>query len=125
MRDDAGRVLPAQITTNRATPTNRTANVFVATVPPLGYRVYRYLNAEAPDTTPAGSLVVEEYAIENDRVRVEIDPESGHIARLVDKSSGLDVLAGPGAVFQGYLPGNRPFLRRLSAAGDDAPGAPD
>lgn len=71
---------------------SRGALVFRAEVPALGYRLYR-LRPGARDT--AGSaLTVTERLIENDHLRVEIDPRTGWISSLLNKATGVDVMAG-------------------------------
>jgi len=70
----------------------RGALVFRAAVPALGYRVYRLLR---DDPAPvASSLTVSDTVIENDLVRIEIDPETGWLSSYLVKETGIDVLAG-------------------------------
>ncbi|MCU1441272.1 MAG: alpha-mannosidase [Rhodoglobus sp.] len=71
---------------------SRGALVFRAEVPALGYALYRL----RPGTVPtAGSpLTVSESVIENDHLRVELDPKTGWISSLVTKATGVDVMAG-------------------------------
>jgi len=66
--------------------------VFVADVPAYGYRVYRFargMAAAMPSTltATAGSL-------ESSAWRLEIDPRTGGIARLLDKQAARDVFDG-------------------------------
>jgi alpha-mannosidase len=70
---------------------SRGATVFEATVPPLGYRLYRLRPGAAPVPT---SLHASATVLENDLLRVELDPASGWLSALLDKRSGVDVLAG-------------------------------
>src|ERR1700733_2126486 len=65
-------------------------------VPALGYRTYLAVPAEEPERgagwQPAGGTV-----IENAAFLAEADPASGGtLARLLDKRSGAELLAGPG-----------------------------
>jgi alpha-mannosidase len=80
----------------------------VADLPPLRYRVYRVVKtAEAPPApasdagAPAllwGDMPEEPSAwLENDRFRLEIARETGHIARLYDKRAGVEVFRGEAA----------------------------
>lgn len=98
--DEHGAQVVAQPTQATATTGDkgRGAVVFRAEVPAFGYRLYRML--PGPGTPPeTGGLQVGETVIENDHLRVELDPATGGIASLLDKATGLDLLAGtdPGA----------------------------
>ncbi len=87
--DDEGVAVPIQkalqITVLNGT---RTRLVFPAVVPPLGYRVYR-IYAGGEEAEGPGRL-------ENEHLLLELDEETGRIARFVLKASGAD-LAAPGA----------------------------
>jgi alpha-mannosidase len=121
--DDEGRALPIQAIQSMASVSGgRRRLSFIADLPALGYRTYR-VQTDAPDVAPAASSlpaagamheVFEEHArvapeiesapeqatdlvLENEWLRVTIDPASGTIASLYDCSAELEVLAGPGA----------------------------
>jgi alpha-mannosidase len=80
-------IQPAATTDDRA----RGATVFEASVPALGYRLYRL----RPGATPAPtSLRASTTVLENEILRAEIDPVAGWLTALKDKRSGVDVLAG-------------------------------
>ncbi|PJJ71295.1 alpha-mannosidase [Diaminobutyricimonas aerilata] len=73
---------------------NRGAIVFRAEVPAFGYRLYR-LRPGAPEQPPAsGALTVTDSLLENEHVRIEIDPVTGWISSFVNKATGVDVMAG-------------------------------
>ena len=92
--DDAGERVPLQGVRPLTTMSGaRERLLFPADVPPLGYRVYR---------VRPGELVFQEHklsaaatTLENEHVLLELDPQSGRIARLVVKATGAD-LAAPG-----------------------------
>ncbi|NKY23192.1 alpha-mannosidase [Cellulomonas denverensis] len=99
--DDEGRVVVSQPTQSRATTnqTGRGAIVFRAEVPALGYRVYRVRMATQPvrpewSSHAPGPLTVSETVLENDLVRIELDPRTGWIRSYRDKRTGLDVMHG-------------------------------
>ena len=99
--DDEGRAVVWQRTRSRAATgeTLRNAVVFRADLPALGYRMYRVRPGAEPrdaswSTTSPGSLAVSEAVLENDVVRIAINPETGWISSYVDKATGLDVIAG-------------------------------
>ncbi|MEM2930575.1 MAG: glycosyl hydrolase-related protein [Thermoproteota archaeon] len=59
--------------------------VFVAKdVPPLGYKVYKIVEEENADT-PLQGEADEEYVIENEFYRIEVEPDSGIVKRICDK----------------------------------------
>jgi alpha-mannosidase len=107
--DDAGRRVPLQTVTPWATVhAGRTRLGFVADLPPLGYRVYRVVKLAEASPAPAsdagapalmwGDAPEEPTAwLENDRFRLEIARETGHIARLYDKRAGVEVFRGEAA----------------------------
>src|SRR5262249_49318747 len=87
---------------------------FLAELPPLGYRVYHL--SSTPPATPDGQSsalsvsalpgpVVNGYTVETDgqadlvlensAVRLRLDGRLGALASLVDKRTGLELLAGP------------------------------
>jgi len=94
--DADGSTVISQPTQSTATTDDmsRGAIAFRAELPPFGYRLYRLRpGSPLPETT---ALAVTETVIENALLRVELDPETGWIASLLDKRTGLDVMAGVG-----------------------------
>jgi len=74
--------------------------VFIAgRVPSLGYKVFRVLPA---DQAPAfkTALTAGEDFLENEFFKVRIDPKTGWVAGILDKTNGREVLQGPGNVLQ-------------------------
>lgn len=99
--DADGRVTTAQRTQSVATTDDkgRGATVFEAILPPLGYRLYRLRSGAAPadapvSERPAGDLHATGTVLENELLRVEIDPETGWLASLLDKRTRVDLVAG-------------------------------
>lgn len=72
----------------------RGAVAFRADLPAFGYRLYRLLPGSAPVAPAASPLTATDTLLENDHLRVEIDPETGWLSSLLDKASGLDLVAG-------------------------------
>ncbi|RMF72980.1 MAG: hypothetical protein D6738_09940, partial [Acidobacteria bacterium] len=60
-------------------------------LPPWGYAVFDLLH-EPPQATPQGTLAVSPTAIENDALRVEIDPSTGAVTSLFDKLRGRELV---------------------------------
>ncbi|MGY4642312.1 alpha-mannosidase [Cellulomonas sp. URHB0016] len=93
--DEASRPVVWQLTQSRATttPASRGALVLRTDVPALGYRVYRVCPGPGP-AAPAGTLRSTPTLLENDHVRIELDPATAWICSYLDKATGLDVMAG-------------------------------
>lgn len=100
--DADGLRTPSQRIQSTATTDDkgRGAVAFRATVPALGYRLYR-LEPGAPshllpwsDGRTPGAVTVTPTTLENDFLRVQIDPETGWLSSLLDKRTGIDTVAG-------------------------------
>jgi alpha-mannosidase len=72
----------------------RGAVSFRASVPPFGYRLYRYVPGPPPVPAATSRLLVTESVLENDHVRIELDRASGWISSFLNKATGTDVMAG-------------------------------
>jgi alpha-mannosidase len=68
---------------------------FVSEVPALGYSVFRWVKNSSPDVSPG--LIASDTCLENDRFRVEINPQSGAISSIRDKQHNLEILDGDAA----------------------------
>ncbi|MBD2462638.1 alpha-mannosidase [Oscillatoria sp. FACHB-1407] len=70
------------------------------TIPGIGYTLLWLcqcpISAETPDPAPA------EWTMENDYVRVEVDPTTGNLARVFDKVYQREVLSAPGNQLQAF-----------------------
>jgi len=95
-----GERIPSQTTRGEAICWNRMEKVlWYDELPALGYRLYFLRPHDATASADvAGMLATSPTCIENDRWRLEGDPEGGHIASLLDKDSGVEVFGGPAAV---------------------------
>lgn len=90
---------PQRIQTVRASQSNgdrdKYETRFMATLPPLGWRTYWcYLDAGAPVPPAPGMLEAGASHLENDALRVEVDPRTGQISRLYDKRAKRELLRG-------------------------------
>jgi len=91
VKDARGHETPAHILERRVDGKKQVLRgVFVANgVPSLGYKIYHAL--------PAGPAEIQEppqrHALENELYRVEIDPHTGYISRLLDKMNNRECLA--------------------------------
>ncbi len=79
---------------------DRVRLVFLAKdVPSLGYKTYRLSWGDAPaPATPA--LTASATQLENEFLKVAIDPKTGWVSTILDKRTGKETLAGPGNAFQ-------------------------
>jgi alpha-mannosidase len=67
--------------------------VFRASLPPLGYRVFRFAKG-LPQGDLASAVKVTPATLENEHLRIALDPATGDIRSCVDVASGLE-LVGP------------------------------
>lgn len=70
-------------------------------IPAVGYRAYWLCPCEAPVPQP-GSLGDRSYVLENEFLRVTIDPATGTIASMIDKIYQREILAAPGNQLQAF-----------------------
>jgi len=91
--DEDGNRLPVQITRDAEEGRRRLVRfIFIAeNVPSLGYRTYRLVFGEGRDEPPS-SLSASELSVENEFFRVEVDPDTGCVSRILDKLDGFEVL---------------------------------
>jgi alpha-mannosidase len=96
--DEHDKAIPLQQIQSFATVLPwRTRLAFEADLPALGYRTYR-IAPDRPRPNP-GTLRAEASTLENEHVRLVLDPETGDIASLVLREGGADIvdLAAPGS----------------------------
>ncbi|PYE54613.1 alpha-mannosidase [Deinococcus yavapaiensis] len=90
LRDERGERVASQTIRSEATVNGwRSRIAWTATLPPLGYRVFTAFKEE-PETNLRSDA--SDTHVENDAFRLEIDPETGGIARLLHKASDAEVL---------------------------------
>lgn len=96
------RDTPVEVQKVRGPQTNRDDkwnSLFETDLPAMGYRVYWIYRDRAFDMqTSPGGLRASENLLENDFLRLEIEPHSGCIRGLFDKIHGVQALSGAGAV---------------------------
>jgi len=104
MTDGEGGDIPVQVLEKRAQGDNTLFRVvFVAAdVPSLGYKLYRLIQAEAGWSGHEGVRAAAS-ELENDFLKVRLDPKTGWIASLYDKTARREVLAGPGNVLEAVV----------------------
>ncbi|NLG96991.1 MAG: alpha-mannosidase [Chloroflexi bacterium] len=94
--DDQDRPVAHQFVQSQATAGGRQRLSFVADLPPMGYRLYRMVSR--PSQQAFSPVKASQTALENNRFRLEFDPETGYIKSLRDKQRNLEVFIDAAAV---------------------------
>lgn len=94
LMDDQNNVIPHQ-RVQSTTITGRVRLSFMADLPALGYRTYRFYAEGSPVTTT--TVQASDAVMENGRFKLEFDTETGYISRLFDKQAQVNVFVGEGA----------------------------
>lgn len=96
--DDSGRIVPYQ-QVQSTTTTGRVRTSFNAELPALGYRTYRMMlsGGKGQKMEPTDEVRASDQVLENRRLRLEFNPQSGAIASLRDKVAGVEVFSGEAA----------------------------
>jgi alpha-mannosidase len=89
--DSKGQPADAQLISMDA-DTHRARFLLLAKVPALGYEVY-FVRAAAKAPAMRSMLKASADALENEFVRIKVDPQTGCMTSLFDKKSALDSLA--------------------------------
>jgi alpha-mannosidase len=94
--DPDGTPIPFQIVQAEGQAAWRRRICFQGNVPALGHAVYRLVKTETPRAAAhsGGKLEAGNYFLENDFLRLEIDPATGRIQSLRDLRAGLEVFTG-------------------------------
>lgn len=102
--DDNGKPLLTQVLSTDAETAHTKLEVMVPDVPSLGYRVIHVHTVEHAQHLPS-SLKVDGLNAENEFFRVKVDPKTGCITSLVDKSTNKETVAsgGCGGLFQTFV----------------------
>lgn len=105
VKDATGQTLPSQVIKREADAAGNLEMAelaFVADqVPSVGYRTF-YLAPASPAEPPAATgLRVDEagWGLENEHLKLRLDPKTGAVGSLVDKKSGREMLAGSAGAF--------------------------
>ncbi|MGR6318294.1 glycoside hydrolase family 38 C-terminal domain-containing protein [Micromonospora soli] len=92
--DDAQNRIPVQSARSTTVTGGRRRLVVPVELPPLGYRLYRMY----PDhRTAPGAAVERDTVLENDHLRVVVDPATGWLSSLVDKATDAELISGDAA----------------------------
>ncbi|WP_320990525.1 glycoside hydrolase family 38 C-terminal domain-containing protein [Hungatella sp.] len=94
--DEQGNQIPYQLVQSSASLQGRCRICFVADLPSLGWRTYRFAVREKAETFP--EVTASECSAENKWFKLTLDPESGYITSLLKKNDGTEYFSGPAAV---------------------------
>jgi len=89
--DSTGHVVPSQLLSN-STETHRVRFLLQTSVPALGYATF-YVRPVAKSSPPTTVLKATAGSLENEFVRLKVDPQTGCITSLFDKRSNQETLA--------------------------------
>lgn len=96
LTDEEGNIVPSQRIASEATVNGQSRLLFVADLPSMGYRVFKlYCNLEAEQNLKA--VFGTDTVLENERFRLEFNPETGCIKSYLDKRFELEILRREGA----------------------------
>lgn len=99
LTDEDGIELPVGVGyTSGKIGRDRVAFTCPVDIPPLGWRTYRLYYGETSTAESGGRLEAGPTFLENDHLRLEIDPVTGGIARLHDRTNGRELLDGISAM---------------------------
>jgi len=90
--DASNRPQPYQWVRSLALAPGRSRASFIADLPPLGYQAYRFTTRAGEDHFP--HLLTGNTFIENESLRLEIDPTNGTICHLYDRTAGVELIHG-------------------------------
>jgi alpha-mannosidase len=92
-KDSAGKNVPLEVLSKDSATNQAKIRLFVSDVPPLGYETVTFSTVASSSTKPKPTLLVRADHLENEFVRVDIDPQTGCITSLFDKRSNTESLA--------------------------------
>lgn len=95
-----GSVVPHQFVRLTAQLDERKRIAFLAELPPLGYETFSITSAKQ-EAAPI-QTVCPENVLENQYVRVALDPESGLLTSLFDKQQNREMLSAPASYLMGH-----------------------
>ncbi len=91
-----GREIPFQyIRGEHTNGEDKYYTAFICELPPLGYTTYRVFTKNESNLHTSSSLYVSERRLENEKLRIEFDAETGDICSLFDKELGEYTVSRP------------------------------
>ncbi len=91
--DEKGTAHPVQVVKSSRLNGNRAVGgIFLAKLPPMGYRVFWITEGGRTQPPDMETLNTE---VQNSLVGIKVDPKTGYLISLFDRSRGLELLSGP------------------------------
>lgn len=106
--DSTGQPVRSQLAPIQGPEENKAASSlhFLAqALPSIGYRVYWLClvsTAEQPDAVDVLTSYPAEFVLENECLRVTVDPNTGNLSSVFDKGQQREILSGPGNQLQAF-----------------------
>ena len=94
--DAAGKLLLAQVISADHETERTRLEVMVPAVPSLGYRVIYIRPVRQHTQTPSSVLKISGTTVENEYFRLQVDPKSGCVTSLVEKTGNKEIVAAGG-----------------------------
>lgn len=94
--DDKNVQIPFQLVQSSASLQGRCRICFIAELPSLGWRTYRFAVREKAERFP--EVCSDGFSAENKWLKIVIDQETGYISSLLKKNDGTEYFSGPAAV---------------------------
>lgn len=97
--DCADNEIPYQIvrgdqTNGQGEGADKTQTIFMAEIEPMGYAVYRVFVEQKAENTFVSKVWATENALENEKIKVEFNTETGDICRIYNKETKQVILDG-------------------------------
>lgn len=94
--DDRDNPVAFQLVQSQAACNGRCKICFIADLPSMGYRTYRFVKREIPNRFETAACT--DMMLENRYFKLEFNKETGAIKSLIKKNDGTEFFSGPAAV---------------------------
>jgi alpha-mannosidase len=95
VRDSDGRVMPSAEVSRDGSTTTVKVRFLARAVPGLGYKVFHFISTTQPRDA-ASTLRANGLTLENEFLRIEVNPATGCVSSLVSKKDGRNILRAEG-----------------------------
>jgi alpha-mannosidase len=108
--DPAGEPMPSAVVRRDDTVHSVKVRFLARGVPAIGYKVFHVISTPHP-RTPATTLKAHGLTLENEFLRLEIDPHTGCVTQLINKKAGKNILRaeGKGNLLEAFVDKPRRF----------------
>ena len=107
VRDPDGHAVPSGVVSRDDSTGTMNVRFLARSVPSTGYRVFHLVSADSPGKA-SSTLKANGLSMENEFIKVEIDPKTGCVTSLVNKKDGRNILrpGGQGNLLETFV--NKP-----------------